>query len=402
MGVAKGARALVTPDRPIQPVPPPPQESERDELPSLKQLLAGGEVVENEYGTYFSIDYVYPLTHQHGRWKLGDLLEKEVAHLGLYGNDALPFEDALFIDTETTGLHGAGTIAFMVGVGFFDGNVFVVRQYFVRDFAEETAMLADLARLVGVRPNLVSFNGKTFDIPLLQTRYLMNRLPTSFDDLPHLDLLAPSRKLWRRRLGSVRLANLEEQLLDVPRTQEDVAGYLIPTIYHDYLRSADPRPLKGIFYHNRVDILSMVGLSAEILHLLTAPDQCAHALDVYSLAKWQVDLQLPLAEAYLRQAATMECELETWQLILLELGWLLKRADRRKDAVPLWLQVAHTTDGDITPHIELAKFYEWHEPDLKQALLWTESAFDLIDPFDITTRAELTHRQQRLVRKLRD
>jgi uncharacterized protein YprB with RNaseH-like and TPR domain len=362
--------------------------------------LAGGEIVENEDGTYFSIDYVYPITQKHGHWQLGQLLEKEPLHLGLYGSDALAFRDCLFIDTETTGLHGAGTLAFMVGVGFYDGDVFVVRQYFVRDFEEEAAMLADLARLVAVRPNLVTFNGKTFDIPLLQTRYLMNRQPDPFDEMPHLDLLTVARKLWRRRLGSVRLGALEEALLGVPRTQEDVAGYLIPTLYHDYLRSADPRPLKGIFYHNRVDILSMVSLSAEILHLLTAPDHCQHALDVYSLAKWQVDLQLPLAEAYLRQAASMASELETWQLILLELGGYLKRIDRRVDAVPLWLQVAHTSADDVTAHIELAKYYEWHQPDLTQALAWTEAAFALIDPFDRTLHEALTHRKQRLLRKL--
>ncbi len=400
MGIAKGARNLVTPDRPIKPVPARPTLQAAADAPTLQQLLAGGEIIENEEGRYFSIDYVYPTTHRHGNWCLGELLEKESSHLGLYGNAAMAFQDCLFIDTETTGLHGAGTIAFMVGVGFYDGDVFVVRQYFVRDFGEEAAMLADLARLVEVRPNLVSFNGKTFDIPLLQTRYLMNRLGDPFDGMPHLDLLTPARKLWRRRLGSVRLGALEDALLGIPRTQEDVEGYLIPTLYHDYLRSADPRPLKRVFYHNRIDILSMVCLSAEILHLLTAPDRCQHALDVYSLAKWQVDLQLPLAEAYLRQASSMDCELTTWQLILQELGSLLKRANRRADAVPLWLQVAHTAESDITAHIELAKFYEWHEPDLRQALVWTEAAFALIDPFDVTTREELSHRQQRILRKM--
>ncbi len=400
LGVKKGARALILPKEPVKSVPLPPEEQDIDDAPTLQQLLAGGEIVENEDGTYFSIDYVYPLTHRHGNRPLGALLEKTSAHLGLYGHAVLTFEDCLFIDTETTGLHGAGTIAFMVGVGFFDGNVFVVRQYFVRDFGEETAMLADLVRLIAVRPNLVTFNGRTFDIPLLQTRYLMNRLPDPFGEMPHLDLLTLARKLWRRRLQSVRLGNLEEKLLGISRTQEDVAGFLIPTLYHDYLRSADPRPLKGVFYHNRIDILSMVSLSAEILHLLAAPDLCQHALDVYSLAKWQVNLQLPLAEAYLRHAATMDCELATWQLILLELGQLLKRADRRKDAVPFWLQIAYTSADDITAHIELAKFYEWHETDLQQALAWTDAAFALLDPFDLTAQEALQHRRGRLLRKL--
>lgn len=396
LGVTKGARNLktVTRRRPAEPAP----DIERD----LTKLLPGGRIEHNEDGAYFVVDSVYALHQVHGSEPPSALLDFAPTHLIPYLNCDLPasFRDCLFIDTETTGLAGAGTVAFMVGVGFFEANAFVVRQYFMRDFGDETAMLADLSDLIARFPHLISFNGKTFDIPLLKTRYLMNRLPDPLVDLPHIDLLHPARRIWRRRLGSVALSALEENLLEIGRTQQDVPGFLIPTLYHDYMRTGDPNELLRVFYHNKIDMLSMVTLATRLLQTIVAPDLCQYALDLYSLGKWQRDLGLPVAEAYLRQAASMQCEIEVWHTILLEIGRLLKRQDRRKEAVPLWLQVAHTTEHTIDAHIELAKFYEWHEINLEQALLWVNRAFAYVDDFDVTLHAELNHRRLRLERKL--
>ena len=397
LGVTKGARTLVTPPKPA----PPAAEQSASHLP-LEKLLPGGRVESNEQGNYFVVDAVYPLRYRHGGIHIESLLEHSPTCFDSYLNQTFPasFRDCLFIDTETTGLAGAGTIAFMVGVGFFERDALVVRQYFVRDFGEEAAMLHDLDLLVAEYPTLISFNGKTFDIPLLKTRYLMNRLEDPFVELPHIDLLHPARRIWRRRLGSVALGALEESMLGVSRTHQDVPGALIPMMYHDYIRSGDPTQMLRVFYHNKLDIVSMATLAAQLLRTITEPDLCEHVLDVYGLARWQLALEMPTAEAYLRQAAAMDCDTATWHEILLEIGRILKRQDRRAEAVPLWLQIAHTTTSEVAAHVELAKYYEWHEIDLAKALHWTTDALSILDTRDVVQFDELKHRYNRLTRKI--
>ena len=381
-----------------------PAPLQADEDFELTKLLPTGKIVQNEAGAYFVVDQVYPFSYQHGNVEIGRILSHAPSQLNNYIKQTLPdsFRDCLLIDTETTGLAGAGTIAFMIGGGFFEGDAFVVRQYFARDFGDESALLLDLAALIAQFPNLISFNGRTFDIPLLQTRFLMNRLPDPFDELPHLDLLHPSRRLWRRRLQSVALSNLEKALLGIGRTHEDVPGWLIPSLYHDYIRSGDARAMQRVFYHNRLDIISMITLAHTVCHIIAAPDLWQHASDLYGLGRWQQQLGLPIAEAYLRQAAKLETDIDTWHLILLEIGRILKRQDRREAALPLWQQVAHTSTQHITAHIELAKYYEWHARDLSSALDWTQRAIELHGEVDAVISAELQHRHKRLRRKISD
>ena len=192
---------------------------------------------------------------------------------------------------------------------------------------------------------------------------------------PHVDLLPPSRRLWRRRLGSCSLNSLESGLLGVHRTRQDVPGWAIPGYYFDYLRTGDPEPLEGVFYHNRVDMLSMVTLLARILRYFNQPPPEDHVPDLLSLARWQTTLGLDNeAEQTLHLAINQNPPLEEYQQALLNLGSLLKRAGRREEAVPLWQQVAVTTYDDLSAHIELAMHYEWQERDLSQALAWTRIA----------------------------
>jgi len=317
-------------------------------------------------------------------------------------------QNLLFLDTETTGLSGAGTIAFMVGVAFFDEQAFVVRQYFLRDHGDEAAMLLLLAGLLDERNVLVTFNGRSFDIPLLDTRYLMNRLDDRVWDLrqrPHIDLLPPSRRLWRSRLGSCSLGALEESLLGIHRTQDDVPGWAIPGLYMDYLRSGDASQLLRVFYHNQIDMLSMVSLTHRIVRQFSQPrdDDAAH--DLLSLARWQVALDMPAeAEANLRQLLDADVELEAYQQALSQLALLLKQQDRRSEAVPLWQQLAVTSFDDVSAHIELAKYYEWHDVQPGIALHWTAQALSLVEGWqpaqiDIVI-GELMHRRARLERKL--
>ncbi len=381
-----------------------------DELPPLSVLLPGGLVVETAVGGCFVLDRVYPLAFQHGDDHLADLLvlplETAVPLLRDDSLRGLNLQEFLFLDTETTGLAGAGTLAFMVGVAFFTADALVVRQYFLRDQGDEAAMLTLLNDLLAQKAGLITFNGRSFDLPLLDGRYLMNRMFSDLLDMPHIDLLPPARRLWRSRLGSCALSSLEKTLLGVHRTQEDIPGWLIPGLYQDYLRTGDVRELLRVFYHNQIDMLSMVTLAARILQVLTTPHPSAHPIDRVSLAKWQADRGLhEAAEVNLRTAVSSDLPLDIYQYVLGQLGQLLKRQERRAEAVVFWQQLAATSFDTVDAHIELAKYYEWHHGDLQAAVQWTRQGLTLAESWGDAqarlVRGALQHRLKRLLRKQR-
>ncbi|VAW42591.1 hypothetical protein MNBD_CHLOROFLEXI01-3086 [hydrothermal vent metagenome] len=426
LGVVKGAKRLRQP-RKLKPAPPvavdelrpfstpsQPSNTFNDDIQPLEKLLPGGQLVSTADGDCFILDQVYNLTHQHGDDRLADLLRFTPAATLPFMKDArlerLDFRDFIFLDTETTGLAGAGTLAFMVGVGFFEqsgaGDSFVVRQYFLRDHGDEPALLLLLDELLGQKAGLVTFNGRTFDLPLLESRFIMNRMTTDIRQRPHIDLLPPARRLWRNRLGSCALGALEGSLLGLRRSQEDVPGWLIPSLYNNYLRSGDARPLVGVFYHNQIDMVSMVTLAARVARQLSQPDPTDHPIDLYSLGKWQADLGLVVAaEQNLRLAAQGDLPLELYHKNLHRLGLLLKQNGRFPEALPIWQQVAATSFDDVAAHVALAKYYEWQSKELAQAILWSEQALGLVQSWGRRgqlhpVRAELEHRLARLQRKM--
>ena len=420
LGVVKGARQLKPagpPARPLPPViaPPAPAEASTttdwadDEPRPLSQLLPGGQVVETDNGGCFVLDRIYPLSHQHGRSQLADTHALSLAPAVQFGQDErladLTGNDILFLDTETTGLAGAGALAFMVGAAFFEGEAFVVRQFFLRDHGDEPAMLHLLGELMAARRGFMTFNGRSFDLPLLDTRYLLNRLDPPIGpllDYPHLDLLFPARRLWRSRLTSCSLSSLEQNLLGVQRSQADVPGWAIPGLYNDYLRTGDGRELLRVFYHNEMDMLSMVTLVNEELRQLDQPDPSDHPADLLSLARWQQAAGQPAAaEATGRLLLSLDPPLGLYQPALLFLANLLKRQGRRQEAALLWRQAAAVSFDDVTAHIELAKYYEWYHPDLAQAMAITKQALALLEAQSAhpLQQAELRHRLSRLQRK---
>lgn len=405
LGVMKGTRHL----KPAAPQRPVPAQTDFPNPQTLQQLFPGGRVEETAVGGCFVLDKVYSSSYQHGADRLQDLLTHSAQPAAVFCKDtrfnALALRDFLFLDTETTGLAGAGTLAFMVGVAFFERDAFVVRQYFLRDHADEAAMLTLLDALLAEKVGLITFNGRTFDLPLLDTRFLMNRMFSDIRERPHLDLLHPARRLWRNRLGSVALGNLEKNLLGLRRTQEDVEGWLIPTLYHDYLRSGDASTMQRVFYHNQIDMLSMVTLAGRVIKQFAHASDADNPLDLFSLGRWQADLGMAAeAEENYRRAAAGDLPLAFYHQALQRLGLLLKRNGRRDEAVSLWQQWAATTFDSVEPHIELAKHYEWHAQDIPTAIQWTEAALKLANSWPAAhaslVRDELDHRRLRLIGKI--
>ena len=320
----------------------------------------------------------------------------------------LPLESYVFLDTETSGLAGGtGTYAFLVGVGRFQEGEFHLEQFFMRDPAEEPALLEGLAAFLAPAKALVTFNGKAFDAPILQTRYTLHSIPAPFVDFAHLDLLPLARRLWRDRLPSRALKYLEENLLVSPRTSEEVPGYEIPYLYFDYLRSRDARPLKGVFYHNAMDVVAMAALLTHMTSILADPfsEMVEHGLDAVALAKLYEDMgQWDTAARLFERGLEMELPEADFWLAIQRLSHLQKRRGNLETAVRLWERAAG--QGHVYAHVELAKYFEHHQRDYREAEKWTKSALELVSTLDIPRYMynhwveELDHRLERLAVKI--
>ena len=411
----------------------------------LEELVPGA-VVENAAGCCYVSTTALALSEERGGCCLREAIGTAPSALAPFHPDlALDtidgLEDAAFIDTETTGLGGgAGVYAFMVGVGTFEAwqgrraavstpppppdgapappTHFVVRQFFMRHPGEEAALLAAIAALVQGKRLAVTFNGRGFDVPLLRMRYRQNRpfLPDGAwqvalleEGYPHLDLLLPARRLWRRRLQSCRLIHLEQKVLGLARSEDDVPGSLIPQLYVDYMRTQQAGEVQRVFYHNREDILSMVSLVQRLVEAYAAPldDTCElDAQDLLSLATCYLRNGdgLHAERAYARAAATAEQD-GTRAEIYAQWANLLKHQERWSEAAAVWqLWLSSVPGPDATPFVELAKYCEWQMGDLEQAEMWAAWALHTVEAAPLYQRvpgqlADLQHRLARIRRK---
>ncbi len=252
----------------------------------LAQLL-GARINRNHYGEHMSLQQWYstPEMCTPDARSLSLLLPQPPTGAAQDSlKAAIDPQQWLFLDTETTGLAGGtGTYAFMVGIAWWDAGGLQVEQFFLRDLDEEHSLLLELSDRMKQRPVLVTFNGKSFDWPLLETRYRMTRAVPAFSPMLHLDLLHPARQLWRLRLGSVRLKDLERHVLGGEGRKldwsrgEDIDSSLIPQMYFDYLRGGPAEPLVGIFRHNQMDLRGLAALAGKILGLLDSGNGIANA-----------------------------------------------------------------------------------------------------------------------------
>ncbi len=379
--------------------------------PGIETVVPGHEV-HTACGACFVVDTDYPLDHVHGSRPLTSLFRGQrptalVAHLA--GDDALAaldFGSAIFFDIETTGLGtGAGMYAFMIGIGTFDDNRFRLRQYFMRDYDEEQALLCALSAHMPDSAWWISFNGRNFDLPVLRSRFICAGYPDMpLSTAPHLDLLYLARRLWRNRLSSCALSSLEANVLGLTR-QSDVPGWMIPDLYFDYIRFGEVLPLRQVFVHNALDILSLVTLTAEINGLLRPAFEHdeLHPVDAYSLATIYEGLgQSQQAQRAYEWALEQRLPFETQRQALHRLSLLHKRSGDVERAVQIW----HTLreEGNAFAMVELAKYYEHQERDYLQAVQVVREALALasLPRTGQCAATELERRLARLTRKLGD
>jgi len=395
LGVKIGARDL-----------PPP----RPRYPYPIERVVPGRFQETPRGEVYLVEKRYPLEYWHGCATL-----RTMAPLGVIAEWAreprlagAELDTFAFLDTETTGLAGGtGTYAFLVGVGRYDGEEFHLAQFFMRDPIEEPALLAALTEFLQPCRALVTFNGKGFDVPLLNARYITNGEQPPLVSVAHLDLLLLARRLWRARLPSRALGYLEEHILGLARTQEDIPSWVIPSLYFGYLRSGDARAMKSVFYHNAMDVLSLAALLSHVAGLLDDPlsGTFVHGLDLVDMGKLFENLgRLEKAAQLYEHGLAHDLPEEIYWDTVRRLSFIQKQSGNLSAAVALWREAARS--GQIYAHVELAKFYEHQQGDYSEAAQWTHAALDLVNAPDFPRHAcrrwlaDLEHRLARLHKKL--
>jgi uncharacterized protein YprB with RNaseH-like and TPR domain len=387
--------------------PPEPRKLPAQRAPKGIEEYVVGEVVKNDWGEFFLARESFPFGRPYGRLRVGDFATADFSPLKLFLEDCLPEASRLvFLDTETTGLAGGtGTCAFLIGIGAVEGLKFTVRQYFLRDYPDEKAVLAALTQDLDAYDGIVTYNGKTFDLPLLETRYALARMKSPFNRLVHLDALHPARRLWKLRLESCKLTDLEKRVLGISR-EGDVPGSEIPAIYFDYLRSGDARGLQPVFYHNALDVVTLAALTVQLAQAVSQSgiETLESSLDLFSLSRifgsaGARDQSVATCQAALARGLPQLVEIRALQ----HLGLQLKRQRQYELAVEVWLELLQRESPlAIEAYEELAIYYEHRRRDTRRALDFTLAALERIQeqtpPPD--RFAQFTRRLQRLRRKL--
>ena len=390
--------------------------------------ILGGRTMSTSFGPCLVIDRRYESDRHHGAIRIEEceledldglrLLDPELDRCGA----RLPVRPGssprtVFLDLETTGLSGgAGTIAFLVGCGYFDFGAFQVRQFLLPSHAAERALLAAVAEFFDAADLIVTYNGKTFDLPVMETRWLFHRIPPPLDGVPHFDMLHPARRLWRAR-GSTpvddddssccRLSTLERLLFGVRRVG-DVPGLEIPGRFFRFVRTGDPRPLEPVLEHNRLDLVSLAAVTARAARLARhGHGECRDGAETLALGRvYERAGQADRAEACFRTAASSESA-DIRAEALVRLGLRLRRDRRYEEAADVWREVLAWTKRarGRRPLIELRRFaaealaihLEHRRHDLDAARL---HALFALEEADARKADDVRHRIARLDRKM--
>lgn len=372
---------------------------------NLQEFISGEEIA-NASGKFFLVSEVVRGSSRHGRRNISETFGFDMTAAAMLANNpdigAFTCSDALFLDTETTGLSGGtGTMAFLIGLGWFEGGHFQFRQILARDFGEEKAALVHLAEIAGEKKFLVTFNGKAFDINLLAARFIMNRLESGLANLPHLDLLHSSRRILGHRLENSRLVTLEADVLGVQR-EGDIPGWEIPQRYFDWLKSRDPRLLTSIFAHNRLDVISMAGLTAHLTEIVAAQAllKDTPADDYLAAACLLLNRRNRAGAEKILDMFGQRCCTDFSAVSKKKLARLYKRTGRLNEALQIWQEMISCKPFDFYAVSELAKWLEHRAGDCGQAKILVEKVLQGHNTFSEEEKESLLHRLKRLTGKV--
>ena len=366
--------------------------------------VVSGKFISTPFGESFIRENYFPRDYRCGEVELFQIFQSSTKTISSLARDdrlkKIDINKTVFLDTETTGLAGgAGTYIFLVGVGYFERDQFCIRQYFMRDYNEERALLSALNDLLANFKAVVTYNGKTFDLPLMESRYIMSGMKMSLKDPYHFDLLYPARRLWKRRLESCSLSIVEREILKVSR-DDDVPGYLIPEIYFRYLRTKDARAIKQVFEHNLQDILSLVALVSRMCFLVEDPlNNTEYGMDIFSIGKmFDEEKRYEQSTHYYTEALKHNLAEEEALEILRLASFAYKRQGKWEEAEEIWKEIIKRSREFIYfPYEELAKYYEHYLKDYQKAETIVEEALNIEE--NIFLREKLQYRLNRIKKK---
>lgn len=374
------------------------------------EALVSGEDVKMSEGSTYVVRTFYPFDQLHGEVNLAmDASLDTLARWGKLEQNRLAKTSLVFLDTETSGLSGGvGTFVFMVGLGYFCETGLQVVQLFMRNPGDEAGLLLYLDQILTPFEVLVTFNGKSFDVPVLNHRYALHHLPSPVAGRPHLDLLHIARRLWKERLPSRTLGALEREIIGFRRGQDEVPGWMVPELYVEYLRSGDARPLGGVFYHNGMDIVSLGALLVCVSELLERPllDATPHSLDLAAIGRIYEDLgEVQTAITYYERSIDIGMPREEFIRTVMRYALIHKKRAEWENACLLWQKAAELDHIDAC--VELAKYFEHQAHEIELAVQWTQKGQSIAAETIRTKYARkqvesvLIHRLSRLERKMR-
>lgn len=310
-------------------------------------------------------------------------------------------EQLLFIDTETTGLAGGtGTIAFMIGIGWIENQIFYTWQYFLPELKSEGLLLQKVKEKTDGFSALVSYNGKSFDLPMLTSRFLLNRQKPIPENLPHIDLLHLNRSLWRYSSENCKLQTIEAEKFQLYR-EDDIPGELIPSVYFNFLNNrGDIRKVVNIFEHNRLDIISMLANLICVFEAFKKESPSKDPLDDYAKGRhFKRRKKIKRSIRHYKNVLSSDITENRRFKTLMELAGIYKKEKQYLQAIPLWLEAIELDFASVTPLIELAKYYEHKTRRFSKAIEYTEQALNIVEENDVITLEKLRKRLQRLKRK---
>lgn len=342
-------------------------------------------------------------THSQIRVNRSSISAQTLAYLGIEATEEIALKDFLFIDTETTGLRGgAGTVAFLIGAGFFADEQFIVKQFLIRDYHQEPDMLHQVLEMFHQARCLVSYNGASFDMPLLQSRATINRMQALYDVPLHLDLIHAARRVFKLRIRQCSLSAIEEQVFGEAR-KDDLPGTEIPARYFEFLKTRDERLMDDVLMHNHLDILSLAKLLLYTTQIHENPLETIHHEDLFSIGKvFEKHGHVGKAEACFRACTNSDVK----TLAGVRLADMYKQHRRNMAAADAY--EALIKNKTVSTHVftALAKIYEHRlkAPDralaiVKQGMLYCAEQ-RLISKRAAEDYAQLEHRYLRLMRKV--
>lgn len=363
-----------------------------------------GSSVQTDHGDLHLIDEYLEPHHHHGRAPIADALRVSSARLAQLaldpGLEDVDIRRALFFDTETTGLAGGtGTVPFLIGIGWFEDESFRIQQLFLPELGHEAPMLHWLRERIAQSSCLVSFNGKTFDWPLLRNRFVMNRVRAP-ELPPHLDLLHCARRILKRRLRSVRLVELEREVLGMYR-ENDVSGALIPQLYFDYLDGGDISPMAKVIEHNANDLIALAALVAELVSHFDEVHGDDDPRDHLAYARVAERTDDPSrARSFARAAAEGGGEASCTVEACLLTARMARLAGELEEEEAALLEALRAADDDVlgaSVRLVLSKYYEHRRKDVDRAL--EHAAGTALAEGEEATERRVARLERRLVRQ---